>query len=285
MERKSDPLKKKVLGRGLSALLPGPVERDQEFLRIPVEKIRTSPFQPRRTFSPEDLRELVDSVREKGVLQPLLVRPTAEGFELVAGERRLRAAQAAGLETVPVVVRKLSDREALEATIVENVQRADLNAIELAEGFHRLAHEFSLSQEDIARRVGKDRVTVSNSLRLLRLPAEVKQAVVEGKLSGGHARALLAAAPERIHAIFLAAVRKGLSVREVERLCMHEGKKRRPGKQALRDIHLRDLEEKLSRRGGTKVRIRGTQKKGKIEVAYFSEGEFARLCGLLFGGR
>ena len=285
MERKPDPLKKKVLGRGLSALLPGPAEKDQECLRIPVDQIRTSPFQPGRTFSPEELRELVDSVREKGVLQPLLVRPTAEGYELVAGERRLRAAQAAGIETVPAVVRKLSDREALEATIVENVQRADLNAIELAEGFHRLAHEFSLSQEEIARRVGKDRVTVANSLRLLRLPAEVKQAVVEGKLSGGHARALLAASPERIHAIFLAAVSKGLSVREVERLCMHEGKKRRPAKQARQDIHLRDLEEKLSRRGGTKVRIRGTQKKGKIEVAYFSEGEFARLCGLLFGGR
>jgi ParB family chromosome partitioning protein len=116
MERKPDPLKKKVLGRGLSALLPGPVERDVEFLRIPVDQIRTSPFQPRRTFSPEDLRELVDSVREKGVLQPVLVRPTPEGYELVAGERRLRAAQAAGVEAVPAVVRKMSDRETLERT-------------------------------------------------------------------------------------------------------------------------------------------------------------------------
>ncbi|MBI5577407.1 MAG: ParB/RepB/Spo0J family partition protein [Deltaproteobacteria bacterium] len=285
MERKPDPLKKKVLGRGLSALLPGPAERDTEFLRIPVDQIRTSPFQPRRTFSPDDLRELVDSLREKGVLQPLLVRQTAGGYELVAGERRLRAAQAAGLETVPAVVRKLSDREALEATIVENVQRADLNAIELAEGFHRLAHEFSLSQEDISRRVGKDRVTVANTMRLLKLPAQVKQAVVEGKLSGGHARALLAAPPEKILEIFATAVRKGLSVREVEELCKNAGKRRHVRKTARHDPHLRDLEEKLSRRGGTKVRIRGTQKKGVIEVAYFSDGEFLRLCELLFGGR
>jgi ParB family chromosome partitioning protein len=285
MERKPDPLKKKVLGRGLSALLPGPVARDAEFLRIPVDQIRTSPFQPRRTFSPEELRELVESVREKGVLQPLLVRPTPEGYELVAGERRLRAAQAAGIETVPAVVRKLSDREALESTIVENVQRADLNAIELAEGYHRLAHEFSLSQEEIARRVGKDRVTVANHLRLLKLPAQVKQAVVEGILSAGHARALLSAPPERLIGIFAAALRKGLSVREVERLCQEGGRKGGARKPTRHDPHLKDLEEKLSRRGGTKVRILGSQKKGRFEVAYFSEGEFARLCEILFGGR
>lgn len=278
-------MKKKVLGRGLSALLPGPVESDTEFLRIPVDRIRTSPFQPRRTFSPEELRELVESVREKGVLQPVLVRPTPQGYELVAGERRLRAAQAAGVETVPAVLKRLSDREALEATIVENVQRTDLNAIELAEGYHRLGHEFSLSQEEIAKRVGKDRVTVTNQLRLLKLPAPVKQAVVDGRLSAGHARALLSAPPERLPAIFAAVLRKGLSVREVERLCGEGGRKKSPRKQLRQDPHLRDLEEKMSRRAGTKVRVRGTQKKGHIEVAYFSEGEFHRLCELFFGGR
>jgi ParB family chromosome partitioning protein len=285
MERKPDPLKKKVLGRGLSALLPGPVAGGAEFQRIPVEQIRTSPFQPRRTFSPDDLRELVDSVREKGVLQPVLVRPTPEGYELVAGERRLRAAQAAGVESVPAVIRKMSDREALEATIVENVQRADLNAIELAEGYHRLAHDFSMAQEEIAKRVGKDRVTVANSLRLLKLPAQVKQAVVDGRLSAGHARALLSAPHERLTSIFDAALRKELSVREVERLCREGGRRKPATKPARVDPHLKDLEEKLSRRGGTKVRIRGTQKKGIFEVAYFSEGEFARLYEVLFGGR
>jgi len=261
------------------------VERDVEFLRLPVDRIRTSPFQPRRTFSPDDLRELVDSIREKGILQPVLVRPTPQGYELVAGERRLRAAQAAGVETVPAVVRKLSDREALETTIVENIQRADLNAIELAEGYQRLAHEFSLSQEEIARRVGKDRVTVANLLRLLKLPSPVKQAVVDGRLSAGHARALLSAPAERIPEIFALAVRKGLSVRELERLCAAGGRKAKTRKPGKHDPHLSDLEEKLSRRGGTKVRIRGTQKKGWLEVAYYSEAEFARLFDTLFGGR
>jgi len=285
MERKPDPIKRKALGRGLSALLPGPAEQNVEFLRLPVDRIRTSPFQPRRTFSPDDLRELVDSIREKGILQPVLVRPTPQGYELVAGERRLRAAQAAGVETVPAVVRKLSDREALETTIVENIQRADLNAIELAEGFQRLVHEFSLSQEEIARRVGKDRVTVANLLRLLKLPAPVKQAVVDGRLSAGHARALLSASAERIPEIFALAVRKGLSVRELERLCAAGGRKTKTRKPGKHDPHLSDLEEKLSRRGGTKVRIRGTRKKGWFEVAYYSEAEFSRLFDILFGGR
>jgi ParB family chromosome partitioning protein len=182
-------------------------------------------------------------------------------------------------------VKKLSDREALEATIVENVQRSDLNAIELAEGLQRLGHDFSLSQEEIAKRVGKDRATVANTIRLLKLPSQVKQAVIEGKLSGGHARALLAAPADRLQEIFDAAIRKGLSVREVEELCKGTGKRKRSKKPGHHDIHLKDVEEKLSRRGGTRVKVRGTQKKGVFEIAYFSEGEFARLCEVLFGGR
>ena len=284
MERKPDPVKKKVLGRGLSALLPGPAGREPDFLRIPVSEIRGSGQQPRRSFSPEELRDLVDSVREKGILQPVIVRPTTAGYELVAGERRLRAAQAAGVETIPAIVKKFSDRESLEAALVENVQRADLNAIELAEAYHRLAAEFSLSHEEIARRVGKDRVTVANTVRLLKLPAAVKQAVVDGRLSAGHARALLSAPAGRLLSIFEAALRKGLSVREVERMCQ-EGERKDPSRKPQRhDPHLKDLEERLSRRGGTRVRIRGTSKRGRFEVSYFSEGEFERLCEILFGG-
>lgn len=285
MERKPDPLKKKVLGRGLSALLPGPVEREADFLRIPVSEIRAGGQQPRRSFSAEELRDLVDSVREKGVLQPVIVRPTAAGYELVAGERRLRAAQAAGVGTIPAVLKKYSDREALEAALVENVQRSDLNAIELAEAYHRLAAEFSLSHEEIARRVGKDRVTVANTVRLLKLPAAVKQAVADGRLSAGHARALLSAPPGRLQAIFETALRKGLSVREVERLCQGRERKEPERKPQRHDPHLKDLEDRLSRRGGTRVRIRGTPKKGRFEVFYFSEGEFDRMCDILFEGR
>ncbi len=285
MERKPDPLKKKVLGRGLSALLPGPAEREAEFLRIPVSEIRGSGQQPRRSFSAEELRDLVESVREKGVLQPVIVRPTTAGYELVAGERRLRAAQAAGVDTIPAILKKYSDRESLEAALVENVQRSDLNAIELAEAYHRLAAEFSLSHEEIARRVGKDRVTVANTVRLLKLPAAVKQAVIDGRLSAGHARALLSAPPGRLPAIFEAAMRKGLSVREVERMCQAGERKGAERKVQRHDPHLKDLEDRLSRRGGTRVRIRGTPKKGRFEVFYFSEGEFDRVCDILFAGK
>jgi ParB family chromosome partitioning protein len=285
MERKPDPLKRKVLGRGLSALLPGPSEREPDFLRIPPSEIRGSGQQPRRSFFPEELRDLVESIREKGVLQPVIVRPTAAGYELVAGERRLRAAQAAGVEAIPAIVKKFSDRESLEAALVENVQRADLNAIELAEAYQRLAAEFSLSHEEIARRVGKDRVTVANTVRLLRLPSAVKQAVVDGRLSAGHARALLSAPAGSLVGIFEAALRKGLSVREVERLCQEGEKKGTRRKTQRHDPHLKDLEDRLSRSGGTRVRVRGTPKKGRIEISYFSEGEFQRLCEILFGGK
>ena len=284
MERKPDPLRKKVLGRGLSALLPGPAEREPVFLHIPVNEIRAGSQQPRRSFSAGELRDLVESVREKGVLQPVLVRTTTAGYELVAGERRLRAAQAAGVATIPAIVKKFSDRESLEAALVENVQRADLNAIELAEAYHRLSAEFALSHEEVAQRVGKDRVTVANTVRLLKLPAAVKQAVVDGRISAGHARALLSAPPGRLPAIFETVLRKGLSVREAERMCQEGERKVSAGKSKRRDLHLKDLEDRLSRRGGTRVRIRGTEKKGKVEVSYFSGEEFARICDILFAG-
>jgi ParB family chromosome partitioning protein len=285
MERKSDPLKRKVLGRGLSALLPSASEREHDFLRIRVSEIRIGGHQPRRSFSPQELGDLVESVREKGVLQPVIVRPTNAGFELVAGERRLRAAQAAGVDAVPAIVKKFSDRESLEAALVENVQREDLNAIELAEAFHRLSAEFSLSHEEIARRVGKDRATVANTVRLLKLPADVKQAVVDGRMSAGHARALLSAPPERLPAIFEAVLRKGLSVRDVERMCQEGERKATSRKPARHDPYLKDLEDRLSRMGGTRVRIRGTPAKGRFEISYFSGGEFERICDILFGGK
>jgi ParB family chromosome partitioning protein len=293
MERKNEHVKKKVLGRGLSALLTGTTPtagapgagRDPGFLQIPVEKIRAGSLQPRRSFSPGALEELVASIREKGVLQPVLVRPTPDGYELVAGERRFRAAEAAGLSTLPAVVRKLSDREALEAALVENIQRTDLNAIELAEGYQRLLHDFSLSQEQVAERVGKDRATVANTVRLLRLPPPVRQAVADGRLSAGHARALLSAPPEHVAAICETVLRRGLSVRETERLCGPAGKRKTARNAAPPDVHRKSLEEELSRRGGTRVRLRGTMKKGRVEISFFSSEELDRICGILFGGR
>ena len=293
MERKNEPVKKKVLGRGLSALLtattpsapPGAAGRDPGFLQVPLGKIRAGSLQPRRTFPPEALEELIASIREKGILQPVMVRPTADGYELVAGERRFRAAEAAGLAAIPAVVRKMTDREALEAALVENVQRADLNAIELAEGYQRLAHDFSLSQEQVAERVGKDRATVANTVRLLKLPPPVRQAVVDGRLSAGHARALLSAPLEHAAAISEAVLRRGLSVRETERLCGAAGKRKAARRTVPPDAHRISLEEELSRRGGTRVRLRGTLKKGRVEIHYFSSEELDRLCNVLFGSR
>jgi ParB family chromosome partitioning protein len=183
------------------------------------------------------------------------------------------------------VVRRLSDREALEAALVENVQRTDLNAIELAEGYQRLAHDFSLSQEQVAERVGKDRVTVANTVRLLRLPSPVRQAVVDGRLTAGHARALLSAPPEHAPAICETVIRRGLSVRETERLCGAAVKRTTARRPAPPDAHRKSLEEELSRRGGTRVRLRGTLKKGRVEISYFSPEELDRLCTVLFGGR
>ncbi len=293
MERKNEPVKKKVLGRGLSALLTGTTPssgapgagRDPGFLRIPLEKIRAGSLQPRRIFPPGALEELVCSIREKGVLQPVLVRPTPDGYELVAGERRFRAAEAAGLSTIPAVVRRLSDREALEAALVENIQREDLNPIELAEGYQRLAHDFSLSQEQVAERVGKDRATVANTVRLLKLPSPIRQAVADGRLSAGHARALLSALPEHAAVICETVLRRGLSVRETERLCGPAGRRKAARSVAPPDAHRKSLEEELSRRGGTRVRLRGTLKKGRVEIFYFSPEELDRLCDVLFRGR
>ena len=293
MERKNEPVKRKVLGRGLSALLTGTTPsagapgagRDTGFLQIPVGKIRAGSLQPRRSFPPEALEELVASIREKGILQPVLVRPTPDGYELVAGERRFRAAEAAGLSAIPAVVRRLSDREALEAALVENVQRADLNAIELAEGYQRLTHDFSLSQEQVAERVGKDRATVANTVRLLKLPPPVRQAVADGRLSAGHARALLSAPPEQASAICETVLRRGLSVRETERLCAPAGRRKTARNAAPPDVHRKSIEEELSRRGGTRVRLRGTLKRGRVEISYFSPEELDRLCDVLFKGR
>ena len=287
MERKTDPVKKKVLGRGLSALLPplpeSPNSQDSAaVVQIPMEKVRAGNLQPRRSFPPEELAELAASVKEKGVLQPVLVRPAGDGYELVAGERRFRAAESAGLARIPALVRKFTDREALEVAIVENVQRSDLNAIELAEGYNRLLRDFSLSQEQVAERVGKDRATVANTIRLLRLPDQVRQAVADGSITAGHARALLAVPPEHVRSVFETVLRRGLSVRDTERICAGKVQKKPVLKSAQANIHLKELEEELTRRGKTRVRLHGSAKKGRIEIYYYSTEELDRLQEDLF---
>ncbi len=264
--------KARGLGRGLDALLP---KVDKGVQQVPLAKVRASPLQPRQRFDEATIAELADSVRERGVLQPILVRPTGSGYEVIAGERRLRAARLAGLETVPAVVREMSDQEALEVAIVENLQREDLNDVEQARAYKQLL-DFGLSQEQVANAVGKSRSAVANTLRLLMLDAEIVAALEDGVITAGHARAILAL-PEadRVWA-FREIVGKGLSVRQAEQL-------RRPRQRATKGPQsspYRGLEEDLSRYAGTRVRITGG-KRGKIELHFHGEDELQRLLDLL----
>jgi len=264
--------KDRRLGRGLSALL-SETEAEGELRTVSISVILPSPFQPRRNFSEESLAELAASIKSRGLLQPLLVREIAPGtYELVAGERRLRAAKMAGLSEVPVLVKHFSDEEALSVALIENLQREDLNPLEEAEGYRRLIDEFGLSQEEIARRVGKDRSTVANALRLLRLPEEVKEDLYEGRLSAGHARALLALEDE---GLILEArkviLKRGLSVRETEKLVkkLKEGEKR-PRKKKEPDPDLEALAQEISEILGAKTQIKIIKGKPRFSFEFDS---------------
>jgi len=278
---------KKGLGRGLSALIPSAPEartesRDQRAtLEVAVDRISASPFQPRRTFDEAKIEELAASIRNQGIIQPLVVRPKSDGFELIAGERRWRAAMKAGLSRVPVVVRDASDHEALQLALVENLQREDLNAIEEASGYRRLQEEFHWSQEETAERVGKSRPAIANSLRLLALPAEVQHEVAAGNLPAGQARALLGLHAE---ALIISACRdviaKGLSTRETEKLVrlLILGRKRRRGVPLI-DPDLKSIVEDLQRALGTRVRLlpKARSTKGKIEIEYYAMTDLERI--------
>ncbi|HRJ60395.1 MAG TPA: ParB/RepB/Spo0J family partition protein [Azospirillaceae bacterium] len=275
------------LGRGLSALF-GDAEDDYAALdkvqtpgkTVPIELVRPGRYQPRRNFDPEEMESLIASVREKGILQPLLVRrdPEIAGeYELVAGERRWRAAQAAGLHEVPVVVRDLADRDALEIALIENVQRQDLTPLEEAEGYRRLMEEFQHTQEDLARSVGKSRSHVANMMRLLALPDTVKELMDRGDLTAGHARALLTA--ENAEYLAEEVVRRGLNVRQTEDLARGEKAKREGGGVDLaaagktaapraRDPDLVNLEEEISAKIGLRVAINPQGRRGSITIHY-----------------
>lgn len=266
--------KPRGLGRGLDALLP-PVEKGVQ--QIAVKQLRPSPWQPRKRLDEEAITELAASVADKGVLQPIVVRPVEDGFEIVAGERRFRAAQRAGLTSVPAVVKDLSDRETLEIAIIENLQREDLNAIETARAMKQLM-DFGMNQEQVAKAVSRSRSAVANSLRLLTLPAAVQAAIEDGKLTAGHARAILAQ-PEHDQAwAFEEIVARGLSVREAEQLKRPSGKSKVGGKPSTG--HYVRLEEDLSRHVAARVRITGG-KRGRIELHYHDEDELNRLLELL----
>jgi len=280
--------KKIALGRGLDSLLPD-IEHvesvSKEYFQCDIERIHPNRYQPRMRFSEDELEGMARSIKEQGIIQPLLVRKDDNGFELVTGERRLRAAKKAGLSQVPVIVRTIADTDLLEMSIVENVQREDLNPMEEAEAYYQLIAQFNLTQDQAAARVGKSRSAVANFLRLRQLPEQIKTAIMDGTLSMGHARALLGASNSaQQNAAWRAVVSKGLSVRETERLINRiKSKKKKPKNSSTgsEQRYLLSLADDLSRHFGTKVQIKRHGKKGKVEITFFNNEDLDRVLRLL----
>ncbi len=274
------------LGRGLDSLIEKTTDTPvSESLEIPCDSIRPNPFQPREIVDEEGIRELASSIELHCVLQPPVVRPAGEGYELVAGERRWRACQFLGRETMPVTIREVDDDRMLEIALIENLQREDLNAIEKARAYRRYLDEVELTHEEAARRLGKERSTLTNQLRLLELSDDLQAMVSRGTLSMGHARALLSVPDEaRRRDLARRIAAEGLSVRETERLARdgRAAKARKPRKEKLEHTpHMQDLERRLRERFATKARIDGGNKKGKIVLEYFSMDELSRILDLL----
>lgn len=277
---------KQALGRGLSALLPGPREtpRMAGAQEVEIGRLVPSRFQPRHGWSEKGLAELADSIRQHGIVQPIIVALHGEKLEILAGERRWRAATLAGLEKVPVIFRDSTNQDRLEVALVENLQREDLNPLDAAEAYARLREEFHLSQDQIAERVGKDRTTVANAIRILKLPASVREKIREGLLSAGHAKALVALASaddqERLADEIL---RRALSVRQTEKRVASFSSEGKVTRERRTDPFTRDAEEKLSRRLKTRVRITRARRGGRIEIAFGSEEELIGLFDRLSG--
>jgi ParB family chromosome partitioning protein len=284
------PLAAPVTGPATQPGVPVVADARERVQRVALSRIRPSPFQPRKDFTDEALRELADSIREQGVVQPLIVRAKPDHLELIAGERRWRAAQMAGRTEVPVIVREATDTEALELALIENLQRENLNPIEEALGYRQLIEQFNLRQEDAAQKVGKGRVAVANALRLLKLPDEVQSFVRNGRLSVGHAKVVLGlASPAEQKLAAERVIRDGLNVRQTEELVA----RMRAGDAAVaatagsrrlaapRDVHVAALETRIRERLGTKVALRYRQGRGALEIRFFTDAELERILEVI----
>ncbi len=278
--------KRKALGKGLSALIPDADRLDEagdQFFQCPVVAITPNPYQPRQDFLESELEDMAASVREKGVITPLLVSKTEEGYQLIAGERRWRAAQKAGLERVPVVVREVTPTEQLELALIENIHRKDLNPIEEAMAYGRLLEETGATQESLAKNLGRDRSSIANLLRLLKLPKSIQKDVIDGRLSMGHARVLAGLNAEKEQrALRETIIKQGLSVRQAEALA-RKRKAPRPAKRKGddEDYYFQSLADRLKRSLGTKVEVSRRGKQGRIVVYYYSDDELDRLLDLM----
>jgi ParB family transcriptional regulator, chromosome partitioning protein len=297
---KAPDTQRRALGKGLSALLPGkvsgpaptpspsePVPEGPRVAVIPILQIEPNPLQPRTTFDPGRLQELANSIQTNGIIQPLIVRRKDNHFELIAGERRLRAAKLAGLTEVPAVIQDYADDRLLEIALVENIQREDLNPIETAQALDRLVREMHLSHEEIATRTGKDRTTITNMIRLLRLPSDIQLLVAERRLSMGHARALLGLpTPELQREMAEKSVAQGYSVRQVERLVKKISEPREPSEKPLQDPNIKAAIRELESTLGTRVRIvEKTDQQGRIEIEYYSQEDLQRVYEMILATR
>jgi ParB family chromosome partitioning protein len=278
----------KALGKGLSALIPEKTSqtaaKTDAVAYLKTDTVDDNSLQPRTNYDDAKLNDLKASIKEKGVLQPILVREKAGRYEVVAGERRLKAARELGLPEVPAIIKNVTDQEAFVIALVENIQREELNPIEEAEAYRKLIEEFSCTQEDVARAVGKDRSTISNLLRILRLPVEMRRSVYKGELSVGHARALLAVENQMERdRLFILTLKKGLSVRELENLVQKkdQGGTRRGKDKPAQSHEVIALEEDLQRTLGTKVRVMTQKKRGKIVIEYYSLDDLDRIIQLI----
>jgi ParB family transcriptional regulator, chromosome partitioning protein len=280
-------MQNRALGKGLSALIPEQTEKmkGQTIAYLKTDLIADNKLQPRQHYNDDKLTDLKNSIKEKGVLQPILVRRKGDGYEVIAGERRLKAAKALKLEEIPVIIKDVNDNEALVLALIENIQREELNPIEEAKAYKKLIDEFHYSQEVIADSVGKDRSTISNMLRLLKLPKEIQQALFDGIISMGHARALLGLEDtEEQSACFLAAIKKDLSVREIEKLIQVKTQNStKKTKTTVKYPQLAALAEALQLFLGTKVRVIPNNKRGKIVVEYYSLEDLERIIQIIKG--
>ncbi|MGB7603990.1 MAG: ParB/RepB/Spo0J family partition protein [Lutisporaceae bacterium] len=275
-------MNKHGLGKGLGALIR---ENEQDIsgsvTELKITELEANQNQPRRNFDDQALQELADSIKQHGVVQPIIVRKLDENYQIVAGERRWRAARLAGLKSVPVVVKDYSNIEVMEIALIENLQRQDLNAIEEAIAYKSLIEEHDMTQEEISEKIGKSRSAIANTLRLLNLPGEIKDFVVQGKISAGHARAILSVQDKRKQIeIALKVIEQQLNVRDIEKLVMQKEKKE-PSKESKKSVEIIELEERLKKALATKVNIVHKKSSGKIEIEYYNNDDLERILELL----
>ncbi|MDD2751928.1 MAG: ParB/RepB/Spo0J family partition protein [Candidatus Omnitrophica bacterium] len=281
-------MERKALGKGISALIPEKeIHGSEQLLQVPIEKVRPNPLQPREYFDAEEMESLVHSIKEKGIIQPVLVRPKGDYYELIAGERRLRAAVQLHFKEIPVIIKNLEDQNSLELSLIENVQRQNLNPIEEAHAYQYLIDKFQVTQEKISEALGKSRATIANLLRILKLPQEIQEEIKKGRITFAHGKAILEVQdPNDQRVLSQAVIARGLSVRELENLIRAKRPRKAAGKKITtgKDPFVSLMEAQLQQALATRVRVVRQKKRGHIQIEFYSDEDLQRIVALLKGG-